>query len=220
MFIQIIQGKCRDAERLYDQMDRWVETMAPNAEGWLGGTYGLSEDGDFVGIVRFDSREAAARNSVKPEQDAWWRQTQECFEGEVTFHDCDNATMYLQGGSDEAKFVQVIQGRVNEPERFRRYMDQPMDMLQQYRPDIIGGTMAMDADGFFTETVAFTNEAAAREGEKKQMPAEAAQMWEETMRSLSDMTYIDLHHPSFGSPSSSHLSGFSKSMFAAPAASM
>ena len=44
---------------------------------------------------------------------------QECFDGEVTFHDCDDVTMFLGGGSDDAGFVQVIQGRLSDPERFR-----------------------------------------------------------------------------------------------------
>ena len=27
------------------------------AEGWLGGTYGITDDDEFVGVVRFESRE-------------------------------------------------------------------------------------------------------------------------------------------------------------------
>lgn len=216
MFIQIIQGRCRDAERLYDQMDRWVETMSPMAEGWLGGTYGLSDSGDFVGVVRFESREAAARNSVRPEQDAWWNETKECFDGEVTFHDCDDAVMFLHGGSDDAQFVQLVQGRVSDPGRFREFMSQPMDMLHEQRPDIIGGTLAMEPDGWFTETIAFTNEAAAREGERKEMPSQAAAEMAEAMSAIGELTYIDLHAPGFASPARSHLVGASRSMFTHP----
>lgn len=197
MFIQIIQGRCRDANALHQRLDMWRDELGPQAEGWLGGTYGLTDDNDFVGVVRFESREAAARNSAKPEQDAWWRETAQCFEGEVTFHDCDGAMLFLGGGSDEAGFVQVIQGRVSDPERFRNFMAQPMDMLHEQRPDIIGGTLAIDEDGFFTETVAFTSEVEARAGEKKEMPEEVRQQYEEQMSQVEDLKYLDLHRPWF-----------------------
>jgi hypothetical protein len=199
VFIQVIQGKCRDEAKLRRQLDQWLQTMGSKAEGWLGGTYGLTDDGEFIGVVRFESREAAARNSVRPEQDAWWRETSSCFDGDVTFHDCDNAMMFLQGGSDDAGFVQVIQGRVSNPERFREFMSQPMDVLHEQRPEIIGGTIAMEPDGWFTETVAFRTEAEAREGEKKELPPEAAEQWSEQMANVEGLTYKDLHHPWFGS---------------------
>lgn len=199
MFIQIIQGKCRDADRLHQLSDEWRETMAPTAVGWLGGTYGVTDDNEFVGVVRFESKEAAARNSAKPEQGAWWQKMQECFEGDVTFHDCDNVTMFLEGGADDAGFVQVIQGRLADPERFRRYMEQPMDTLHEARPEIIGGTIAIDEDGYFTETVAFRSEAEAREGERKEMPSEVQQQFAEEMSQVQDLRYLDLHHPWFAS---------------------
>jgi hypothetical protein len=201
VFIQIMQGKCTDEERMHQLSDEWRETMAPTAEGWLGGTYGVTDDGEFLGIVRFESREAAARNSARPEQDAWWQKMQECFEGDVTFHDCDDVMLMLDGGSDEAGFVQVMQGRATDPEKFHRFNEQPMDALHEQRPDIIGGTIAMQPDGWFTETIFFRSEAEAREGERKQMPEDMRKMWEEEMSLLQDLTYKDLHHPWFASRS-------------------
>lgn len=199
MFIQVIQGKCRDASALREQLDRWRDEMGSKAEGWLGGTYGITDDNQFIGVVRFESREAAARNSLRPEQDSWWRETEKCFDGEVSFHDCDDATMFLDGGSDDAGFVQVIQGRVSDPQRFRQFMDQPMDMLREARPEIIGGTIAMQPDGWFTETVAFRSEAEAREGEQKEAPEEVRRAWEEESSMMQDVRYLDLHQPWFAS---------------------
>ena len=124
---------------------------------------------------------------------------QECFDGDVKFHDCDNAQMFLNGGSDDAGFVQVMQGRLSDPERFRRFMDQPMDMLQEQRPEIIGGTIAIDDDGFFTETISFRSEEEARVGEKKEMPEDRRREFEEEMSQVSDMRYLDLHSPWFAS---------------------
>ncbi|MGN6523106.1 MAG: hypothetical protein ACTHMZ_07910 [Actinomycetes bacterium] len=199
MFIQIIQGTVRDAGEMRRLVDEWREQMGSTAEGWLGGTYGITDDNQFVGVVRFESREAAARNSAKPEQGEWWQRMEACFDGAATFHDCDEVAMFLDGGSDEAGFVQVIQGRVSDPERFRHFMAQPMDMLHEQRPEIIGGTIAMEPDGWFTETVAFRSEEEAREGERKEMPEEARRDWEQEMASMKDVTYMDLHHPWFAS---------------------
>lgn len=199
MFIQIIQGKCRDAERIHQLSDEWRETLGPTAEGWLGGTYGITDDNEFIGVVRFDSKEAAARNSTRPEQAAWWEKMQACFDGEVAFHDCEDVVMFLDGGSDDAGFVQVMQGRVSDPQRFHRFMEQPMDVLHEARPEIIGGTVAIAPDGWFTETVAFRSEAEARAGEQKQMPEEAQQEWSEEMAMMQDLTYKDLHRPWFAS---------------------
>jgi hypothetical protein len=203
MFIQIIQGRCHDTERMHRLSDEWREKLAPGAPGWLGGTYGVTDDGEFVAVVRFESREAAAENSRRPEQGEWWEQMQSCFDGEVTFHDCDDAILFLGGGSDDAGFVQIIQGRVSDPERFRRFMEQPMDALREARPEIIGGTIALDSDGWFTETVCFRSEDAAREGERKEMPAELRDRFEEEMAEVQDLRYLDLHQPWFESASSS-----------------
>jgi hypothetical protein len=197
MFIQIIQGKCRDADEMRRLSDEWRDQMGATAEGWLGGTYGITDDGEFLGVVRFESREAAARNSAKPEQGEWWSRMEQCFDGPATFHDCDNAMMFLDGGSDDAGFVQVIQGRVADPERFRSFMSQPMDTLHDQRPEIIGGTIAMEPDGWFTETVAFRTEAEAREGEKKDMSGADQERWAQEMEQMTDVHYYDLHRPWF-----------------------
>ena len=53
-------------------MDQWVAELGPTADGWLGSTAGITDEGWFVGLARFDSESAARRNSERPEQGAWW----------------------------------------------------------------------------------------------------------------------------------------------------
>jgi hypothetical protein len=199
VFIQVIQGQCRDEDRLHRQFDAWGEQLQGGASGFLGGTYGLTDDGEFVGVVRFASKEDAMRNSGRPEQDAWWQETRSCFEGDPTFHDCNDVALMLDGGSDDAGFVQVIQGRVSDPEKFRSMMSEPMDALHEARPEIIGATIAIDDDGFFTETVAFTTEAEARDHEAMERPGEIADQMAEMDAMMQDVSYHDLHHPWFSS---------------------
>lgn len=193
MFIQVMRGRCTDPSALKKRLDLWEETLADGAAGWLGTTGGVTADGEFVGVVRFDSRASAEANAGRPEQDAWWRDTATTFDGEVSFDDHDDATTFLDGGSDDAGFVQVMQGRVADAGKFRAFLAEPMDDLRAMRPEIIGGTVAVADDGRFTQTIYFTSEAAAREGERQEMPDEvAAEMGE-----MSEVEYLDLTDPWF-----------------------
>ena len=197
MFIQVIQGRCSDADQLKKQLDIWEQTLADGADGWLGTTGGVADDGTFVAVARFASREQADANSARPEQDAWWRETASCFDGEVAFSDYDDAFAWLGGGSDDAGFVQVMRGRVGDADGFRKFSQQPMDGLNEMRPEIIGGTVAIADDGDFTQTIYFTSEAEAREGEKKEMPEDVQRDMERAMGEMKDLAYYDLRQPWF-----------------------
>lgn len=175
--------------------DRWLRDVAPGADGWLGGTYGFTDDDQFLAIVRFESRAAAEANSTRPEQTAWWADMEQLFEGPVEFHDCEDVTLMMGGGSDEAGFVQVIRGKVDDVDTLKA-MVTDTEQLHQMRPEILGGTLAIESDGTFVETVAFSDEESARRGEQTQMPAEVQQAFESAMH---DVQFIDLHHPWFAS---------------------
>jgi hypothetical protein len=194
MFIQIIQGRCSRAEELRAVLDRWTAELAPGADGWLGGTYGLTDDGIFVGVVRFDSRESAMVNAARPEQGVWWSQAEACFDGPVEFHDCEDVSLLFDGGSDDAGFVQIIRGKVDDPSRFKELLSTGTDMLHEARPEILGATLAFEDGGTFTETVAFTDEDSARRGESQQMPEDMRVEWESMVH---DMEFMDLRQPWF-----------------------
>ncbi len=66
MFVQVFQGPVSDPAKVKETLDRWVAELAPGADGWLGSTAGVTDDGTFVGLARFDSEEAARRNSDRP----------------------------------------------------------------------------------------------------------------------------------------------------------
>lgn len=198
MFIQIIQGRCTRQDELRALAETWRRDLAPGATGWLGGTYGFTDDDQFVGIVRFESREAAMANSERPEQGAWAEKFMALMEGPAEFHDCDDVTLMMDGGSDDAGFVQVIRGRVAEPDRLKALMTDT-EMLHEARPDILGATLAFEDDGTFTETIAFTTEAAAREGETRDMPDMPADVRETLDMAMQGATFYDLHHPWFES---------------------
>jgi hypothetical protein len=193
VFIQIIQGKCTRHDELRAMAQAWRTEVGGGAVGWLGGTDGFTDDDMFVGVVRFDSRESAMANSARPEQTAWAERMMALMDGPVEFHDCDDVMLFLDGGSDDAGFVQIIRGRVDDVDRLKAMLADT-DMLHEMRPDIVGGTLAIEADGTFTETIAFRDEASARQGEMMEVPEPVRSDLEYAMRGAS---FFDLHHPWF-----------------------
>jgi hypothetical protein len=190
MFMQVIQGKVADRAGLEAAMTRWNDELAEGAVGYLGSTGGFTDDDMFVVLARFESEEAARRNSARPEQGAWWAETASCFDGDVTFMDCPNTSSWLAGGSDDAGFVQIMEGHGPNPERM---MERYADRIKEGRPEIIGGTVgSYDADGW-VEAIYFTSEAEAREHEQMPLPDDIA---EEMAREMpTDVRFLDLHQP-------------------------
>jgi hypothetical protein len=195
MFVQVIQGKVSDPAGLRKQFDRWRQEVGPGAPGWLGATAGVTDDRQFIAVARFESEESARKNSERPEQGKWFEETSSYFDGSPTFHDCTDVQTWLGGGSDDAGFVQVIQGRVRDVGRMKELIEASEADLRQNRTAVIGGLVAYHGDGGFTQTVYFTSESEAREQESSR-PAEADERIQE-LRSLSEgePTYLDLRDP-------------------------
>ena len=201
MFVQVIQGQVSDAGQARAALDRWVQELAPRATGWLGSTAGVTEDGRFIALARFESEEAARRNSDRAEQDQWWAETAKLFSGEATFRDSSDVTVDVNGEPDNAGFVQVIQGRGSDPDRARELMGQDSSKWAAFRPDIIGSLGVGHDGGAYTMALYFTSEEAAREGERKEPPPELkAQMEEMGQLSVGEPEFFDLKHPWLYSP--------------------
>lgn len=178
MFIQVIQSKTSRRQEVRELLDEWASSME-DPGGWLGGTYGFTDDGDFLAVVRFENRELAMANSDDPRTSAFAERMAALMDAPPEFQDCDDVTVLLEGGSDDAGFVQVIRGRSDNPEGLKTALTGDTDQLREMRPEIIGGTLAFSSDGRFTNTVAFTDEASAREGEAKEPPPEVREALDE-----------------------------------------
>jgi hypothetical protein len=201
MFVQVIQGQVADAGQAKAALDRWVEELAPGAEGWLGTTAGVTEDGRFVAAARFESEEAARANSDRPEQDRWWSETSRLFSGEATFRDSSDVVVDTAGDPDTAGFVQVMQGRSSDPERARQLMAEDSTDWSEFRPDMLGSMAVGHDGGDWTMVMYFTSEAEAREGERKEPPPELkAQMAEMDALSVGQPSFYDLKQPWLYSP--------------------
>jgi hypothetical protein len=201
MFVQVIQGHVRDAKQVRAAMDRWVRDLSPGANGWVGSTSGVTDDGDFIGLASFADEAAARHNSDRPEQGQWWQQTSALFDGEVTFHDSADVMTDNPGDPNRAGFVQIMQGKGTNSARAMELMGQDSDKWAKFRPDVLGTTACGYGDGEYTVAIYFTDEKAARAGEKKQPPPElAAQMEEMEKLNVGQPSFFDLHQPWIQAP--------------------
>jgi hypothetical protein len=197
MFIQVITGKTSDRDGLRRQFDRWQQELQGGATGYLGSTGGVTEDGRVFMAARFESEEAARRNSERAEQGAWWAETEKFLEN-ATFQDSAEVSTLGGGGSNDAGFVQVMRGRIVDKEKAPELMARFAELLPvmaERRPDIMGDVTVIHSDGTYSDILYFTSEADAREGEKKEMPEEMQSMFEEYMAAMPIDDYIDLKDP-------------------------
>jgi hypothetical protein len=201
VFVQVIQGQVSDAEQVHAALDQWMRDLAPGAAGWLGLTAGVTDDGRFIALARFESEAAAQRNSDRPEQDRWWSGTARLFSGEVTFRDSSDVDVDVVGDPDEAGFVQVIQGRGTDPDRARALMTPDSEKWAAYRPDVLGSIAIQHEGGDYTMAVYFTSEEEARQGERKEPPPELKEQMDELNElNVGTPEYLDIRRPWVYSP--------------------
>ena len=202
MFVQVFQGPVSDPARVRELMDRWVAELGPSADGWLGSTAGVTDDGWFIGLARFDSESAARHNSDRPEQGEWWAELEKLFTSEPAFHESTDVVVDEHGDLDSAGFVQVMQGRTSDPARARELSADDDPAWQDYRPDVLGSLTVLHGDDAWTMAIYFTSEADAREGEQKEPPESIREaMAELEALSVGETTYTDLKDPWLASPS-------------------
>jgi hypothetical protein len=194
MFVQVIRGAVSSAPDAMEVLDRWTEEVGPGAIGWLGTTAGVTDDGDLLAIVRFTSAEEAQRNSDLPQQGAWWSEMEKQYSGSVRFWDCDEVATFLDGGSDDAGFVQVMEWPT-APRDAAELADLAADVVREHRPDVLGGLVAVADDGTTFQAVYFTSEDDARRAEATEMPEELVDEMDQRLEAFGEPTYHDLRSP-------------------------
>lgn len=195
MFIQVIEGKVRDAEAMHERLRVWERDLQPGAIGYLGSTGGCTADGDCIVIARFESEDAARRNSERPEQGEWWGATEPLFDGSVTFHDTTDVQVMSRGELGDAHFIQVMEGHVADRSRADTMTRESEDVVFEQRPDLLGSVTAYYGDGDYTELAYFTSEGEARAGEAKDMPPEMAEAFTEFQETFQVDRYLDIREP-------------------------
>ena len=200
MFIRVIQGRATNPPGIRRDLGRWQRQLATDADGWLGSTTGITDDGWSVTVVRFASEAQARRNSDRPEQREWWRDASQHL-ARVVVHDASKIHLDQDGGAEEAGFVRVVQGHCDDLARMVRTVPGQEDQAGQ-APHVLGMTVAEHADrpGDFTQIVYFSSEQDARRLEQES-PIEAEEPAQEHQRGLmTDLRSFDLRDPQMLKP--------------------
>lgn len=207
MHVQVVRGRTADPDGVRDDMERWRRDLAPSVASWLGATAGVTRDGRFIALVRFDSEAAAKADSDSREQDARWAATSGLFDGEVTLRDGTAAYTHVTGDPHRAGFVQVIQGRTSDRRRFGELL-RAEEPFRGCRPDLLGEFVVEHSEGAWTMALYCTSEDEVRAGELKTMPVEwQAVFAEQQQLMIGEPEFFDLREPWLFSPRGSRSTG-------------
>lgn len=194
MFVQIIEGRTTDGKVLMERGESWQQELRPGAKGYLGVTAGVTADGRAVTIARFESEDAARANSERPEQGAWWAETAKLYDGEPTFTESSDVTLWMGGGSNDADFVQVMKTTGADRAKLEE-MDEAFEPYTSARPDLLGGLRIWTGKDSCIDVAYFTSEAEAREGEKAEMPPEVQELMAGMQEGMGQVEYFDFTEP-------------------------
>lgn len=194
MFVQIIEGRTKNGQALMERGDAWQREIGSGAVGLLGVTAGVAADGRVITIARFESEEAARANSERQEQSAWWAETAKLYDGDPTFTESSDVTMWMGGGSNDAGFVQVMKSKGVDREMVEK-MDAMFEPHAGVRPDLLGGLRIWTGKDTCVDVAYFTSEAEARTGEKAEMPAELQDAMAQFEGGMGEVEYFDLTEP-------------------------
>ncbi|MDQ3974861.1 MAG: hypothetical protein M3276_11180, partial [Actinomycetota bacterium] len=159
VFVQITQGTVRDAEQANDLYRRWLDDIAPGADGWLSLTAGVTEDDDIIAVTRFASELAARANSQRSEQTRWWDELNQQLVTPLVIHHCMAVATFGESRPDNPGFVQVVQGTTpGLSEVMERVAETEQHNIYEHYLDVIGGLIADHGDGGFSELIFYPSD--------------------------------------------------------------
>lgn len=194
MFVQVIRAPLGSETGFHAALRRWETELRPGAEGFLGSTAGLTTEDEVFLAARFESADAARRNSERPEQAEWWAEFEQALAAPARFLESEAVDLSMGGGSDDAGFVQVFWGH-GDREEARAAMVDAEPILRRERPDILGGFTMWFDDGRFIDVAYFQSERAAREGEAKELSEHGRAVFERFGEVLAAEGYADIPDP-------------------------
>lgn len=195
MFVQVATAQAVDGLGLRQQFQRWAVDVRPRAAGFLGGTAGVTALGRFIAVMRFEDQDAAFANSQRTEQSAWWNETSRYLEGDVLLRGSDDVDFLRSGGSDEAGFVQVIEGQTTDRAKFMELERAIEDGFAIERTDFTGSLLAWWPEGRWLEVAYFRSEEETRAAEQKGLSPELSELFAKWQTLAAPSSYLDLTEP-------------------------
>ena len=71
MFVWLLEAQATDPGEVGRQLGRWTSEFG-ETPGYLGATGGVTDDGRFLLLVRWESEDAGNELLMRPEQQAWY----------------------------------------------------------------------------------------------------------------------------------------------------
>lgn|GEM_PF-199387 len=175
MFVQVVRAPAVDPTPLLEQVARLPAMLSTDPAGFLGLSAGISDDGDFVAVARF----------TQPGGGGWWAALEPWLAGPADVRASSDVELLLGGGSDQAGFVEVIEGRTSDRARFMELERQLEPRLAADRPDFLGSQIVWWTDGSWLEVAYFTSEDDVRAGDALPVAPEVEELtaaWEDVAR--------------------------------------
>jgi hypothetical protein len=197
IFIQSTFARTDWPGALGRQLQKWEKQARLDGVGYLGTTSGITNDGKFAMLRRFESQEAA-RAIARRADLADVAMGSERLLVDVETKDSAIVVTMLGGSSSRATFVQVMRGHAVEPSRMPELassMAQIELRSHAWRPDILGELVTVYPDGTYTHAAYFTCEVEARRNEQTLPPEE---LWSDLgalMSAIEIDEYLDLTVP-------------------------
>jgi hypothetical protein len=195
MFVQIFEGRVFNRGTAHRLIDDWVSALRLRAVGFLGATAGVSDDGRVIALLRFESAAAASGSGYLPERGPYWAELEKVLNGPVAVTDSDDAETFFSGGSNDARFVEIVKARgVNRAQL--REMDASIQRVAgSWRPDFIGSFRVWTGPDSYVEADYFTSEAEMRESQQKEPPPEFAGRIGAFQEMMANAEMLDIRDP-------------------------
>ena len=199
MFLLVLSGRVADPVETRVRWEAWQREVAPRTPGWLGDTGGISESGEFVALVRFQTEGTAARAFTPRDDAAWWHDFAGLFVEGISIDGASEIDAFARGDFEDAGCVQFIRGQTSQVAEVRELNAAIQAKVREACPDIIADVVAWHGDGRFTEAVYFISEEEARRAEKSR-PSHLRELSDRWATRVSDERFVGAIDPMHASP--------------------
>ncbi|MFP5297817.1 MAG: hypothetical protein ACLGHL_02375 [Actinomycetota bacterium] len=178
---------------LHNAWDHFAESLA-DRQGWRSAVAGIARTDEFLAALEFTDPPSAAAALSDLTVSGWFKEVEGCLKDPETRDSFEGETL-IAGTREDAGFIQVIRGRTTDRERWTAINEAMQEVMRTHRPEVLAASIAWFDDDHFSETVFFTSEQEAREGESREFPGGMAGLFGELMNLVEDLTYVDVRDP-------------------------
>lgn len=193
MFVRTIRARVSVKPLLRNAWDHIAEALS-GRPGWCSAVAGIPQPHAFIASLEFTDGTSAAAALADPPVTRWLKEVENCLEDIVVVDSSEGETL-LSGPRQEARFLQIIEARTTDKERWIAINEAMQEVMRTHRPEVLAASIAWHGGDRFTETVYFTSEQEAREKESREFPGGMVGLFGELMNLVEDLTYTDVRAP-------------------------